>query len=90
MLTTSPSYSESISFINFMASMMHSTWPLRTASPTDTNALASGAAARYNGPTIGYFTMASSLPSGAAGAAAATAGATGAASTAGACGIATT
>ena len=46
MLVTSPSYSESISFINFIASMMHSTWPLRTVSPTDTNALAPGSADR--------------------------------------------
>src|SRR5438128_6158717 len=36
-LTTSPATSDSISFINFMASIMQTTLPLSTKSPTDTN-----------------------------------------------------
>ncbi len=45
-LTISPSYSESISFISFIASMMQSTWPFFTVSPTSTNAAAPGSAER--------------------------------------------
>src|SRR5579864_1834136 len=36
-LTISPLTSASISFISFMASMMHSTWPASTVSPAFTN-----------------------------------------------------
>ena len=46
MLTISPSYSLSISFISFIASMMQSTWPFLTWSPTDANGGAPGSAAR--------------------------------------------
>ncbi len=40
--TTSASSSDSISFISFIASTMHSTWPCLTLSPTSTNGGASG------------------------------------------------
>ena len=42
MFTISPSYSESISFISFIASMMQSTWPFFTTDPTSTNGGAPG------------------------------------------------
>src|SRR5262245_39316491 len=38
MLTISPARSDSISFMSFMASMMHTTLPFSTKSPTETNA----------------------------------------------------
>ena len=38
MSTTVPATSDSISFISFIASTMHSTWPARTWLPTSTNA----------------------------------------------------
>jgi hypothetical protein len=41
-----PSNSLSISFISFIASMMQSTWPLRTVSPTSTNGFAPGSGVR--------------------------------------------
>src|ERR1700687_955429 len=43
---TTPSMSDSISFISFIASMMHITWPLRTREPTSTKGGASGDGAR--------------------------------------------
>ena len=46
LLDRGPSASASISFISFMASTMQTTWPLRTACPTSTNAGASGEGAR--------------------------------------------
>ena len=45
-VTPAPSHSALISFISFIASMMHSTWPLRTMSPTSANAFAPGSGAR--------------------------------------------
>src|ERR1043166_6082597 len=60
MFTTSPSYSESISFISFIASMMQSTSPFLTVDPTSTNGAAFGSADRKNVPTIGALTTASS------------------------------
>ena len=42
---TTPATSDSISFMIFIASMMHSTWPLATRVPTDTNGLAPGSGA---------------------------------------------
>ena len=43
---TTPALSDSISFISFIASMMHSGSPTCTLSPTSTNALLPGEAAR--------------------------------------------
>ena len=43
---TTPSTSHSISFMSFMASMMHRVWPLRTLSPIFTKGSAPGAGAR--------------------------------------------
>ena len=37
-----PAFSDSIWFIIFIASMMHSTWPTSTSSPISTNCLAPG------------------------------------------------
>src|SRR5262249_18448808 len=42
MRSTSPLISDSISFMSFMASTMHSVWPLSTCEPTLTNASAPG------------------------------------------------
>ena len=44
-LTTSPSYSDVISFISFIASMMQRTWSFFTRSPISTNEGAPGSAA---------------------------------------------
>ena len=43
MFTTSPSYSESISFISFIASMMQRTLPFFTEAPISTNGAEPGA-----------------------------------------------
>ena len=50
---TVPAHSDSISFINFIASMMPSVCPGRTTDPTSTNAGASGDGDRKKLPTNG-------------------------------------
>jgi hypothetical protein len=62
-LTTSPSYSESISFISFIASMMQRTSPFFTVDPTSTKAGALGSEALKKVPTMGDFTIANSASS---------------------------
>lgn len=53
--TIVPDRSDSISFINFMASTMQRTWPFWTTSPSFTKGGAPGAGQRYNVPAIGHF-----------------------------------
>jgi hypothetical protein len=45
-LTTRPATFDSISFMSFIASMMHRVWPSFTVSPSLTNGVASGLVAR--------------------------------------------
>src|SRR5439155_27130722 len=56
-LTTSPATSDSISFISFMASTMHKTWPTSTASPGFTKGGDPGDGDSYNVPTMGERTV---------------------------------
>src|SRR5207248_10510425 len=55
--TISPATSDSISFISFMASTMHSTVPASTASPIFTNGGEPGEGASKNVPTMGDLTL---------------------------------
>src|SRR3989454_427090 len=59
MRRTRPRTSAVISFIIFIASMTHSTWPGSTSAPTSTNGGASGPGPRWKVPTIGAETMTS-------------------------------
>eukprot|EP00879_Flechtneria_rotunda_P006017 GHRR01006329.1.p1 GENE.GHRR01006329.1~~GHRR01006329.1.p1 ORF type:complete len:156 (-),score=46.38 GHRR01006329.1:610-1077(-) len=79
--TTSPPTSASISFISFIASMMHTVCPFFTRSPSFTNGGSPGAGALYIVPDIG---LATSMPSTTAGAAGLGAGAAAGAAVAGA------
>src|SRR5438552_4481714 len=75
----SPATSDSISFINFIASTMHNTVPTSTVSPTFTNGGEPGEGASKNVPTMGDFTSCRPGSSEAAAAAAEEAAATDAA-----------
>src|SRR5438132_1453512 len=62
MRRTRPRTSAGISFIIFIASMTHRTWPGSTSAPTSTNGGASGPGPRWKVPTMGAATMTSLRP----------------------------
>src|SRR5438093_7774350 len=62
MRRTRPRTSAGISFIIFIDSMTHRTWPGSTSAPTSTNGGASGAGPRWKVPTMGAATMTSPRP----------------------------
>src|SRR6266478_8302320 len=62
MRRTRPRISAGISFIIFIDSMTHRTWPGSTSAPTSTNGGASGPGPRWKVPTMGAATMTSLRP----------------------------
>src|SRR5213592_4155037 len=62
MRRTRPRTSAGISFIIFIDSMTHRTWPGSTSAPTSTNGGASGPGPRWKVPTMGAATMTSLRP----------------------------